>query len=77
VIWNLSEYPLNVYGTVVEMLFTLLVPVGIAIYYPSQAFFGRLQPSYYAFLVVFSIFFIILMYKIFNYLMCFYESGGG
>jgi ABC-2 type transport system permease protein len=77
VLWTLGAYPLNVYGAAAQLFFTLLVPIGIATYYPSQAFFGRVSLLHYAFLSIFAVFFISLMYMLFNRLMRSYESGGG
>ncbi len=74
---SLSSYPLNIYGIPIQTVFSLLIPVGIATYYPAETLLGIIKPEYYAACLAIALFFIIVCYKSFNYLMRFYESGGG
>jgi ABC-2 type transport system permease protein len=74
---TLAKYPFSIYSFPIQLAFTLLVPVGIAYYYPSQAFFGRIGlPLYLAFLSA-AMALVFIFYLAFRYLMRFYESGGG
>jgi ABC-2 type transport system permease protein len=50
---NLSEftkYPLDVYGKLLQSLFTFLLPVGFISFYPAQYFFNNQQYLVYAYL---------------------------
>lgn len=48
VFWELrgvTSYPLNIYGRWLTLMFTFVLPLGIANYYPSQALIGRLTET--------------------------------
>ncbi len=72
-----SQYPLIVYGFVGQLVFTLLIPVGFASYYPAEAFLSGISPMEFfeALLIAFSI--SAVSYVAFNKLQVYYTSGGG
>jgi ABC-type uncharacterized transport system permease subunit len=74
---TLTNFPLSVYGGIAQMFFTLLVPIGVAGYYPVQVLLGGVTPEWYVVLIVLSVVFIFVFYRLFNVLMRSYESGGG
>ncbi|MDE1846198.1 MAG: ABC-2 family transporter protein [Candidatus Micrarchaeota archaeon] len=72
-----SKYPLSIYGTVGTLIFTFLVPMGFATYYPIEAVTGKL--STYAIVAVFvgMLIFIFALLRIFSHLFKSYSSGMG
>lgn len=77
VINNVSQYPLNIYGLAGQLLFTLVVPVGFASYYPAAAIFSKISTGSSAVTIVAAIILSIISYKLFYKLMENYTSGGG
>lgn len=77
VLTTLSRYPLSAYGIVAQLFFTLLVPVGIATYYPAQVLLWSTTPIYYAAFTALAVISIVAFYKLFNFMIRSYESGGG
>ena len=74
---ELSEFPLSIYGSAAQLFFTLLVPIGVAAYYPLQVLLGNVTPAVYVAMLALSAFFLYAFYWLFNRLMRSYESGGG
>jgi ABC-2 type transport system permease protein len=72
-----SRYPLTVYGFMGQLIFTLLLPVGLASYYPSQAFLSTISSTKYFSVILVSIAVAVISYLLFNKLMEHYTSGGG
>ena len=72
-----NTYPLNIYGSGIQLIFTLILPIGLAVYYPTQVLFSMTTPLFTLILIfVFAI--IIIITKIgFNKLIKSYSSGGG
>lgn len=77
IVFNANEYPISIYGIMGSLLFTIVLPVGIAIYYPASAFMGKISGIEIAAVIVISIAIILssrwLFYKSFEK----YTSGGG
>ncbi|VVB77468.1 ABC-2 family transporter protein [uncultured archaeon] len=74
---TLSRYPLPVFGSSVQLLLTLLVPLGLAIYYPVEVLFGNVTPLSYVSFMALGAALSVAFYLLFNRLMRSYESGGG
>jgi len=72
-----SSYPLNIYGPVFSMLFTVVVPIGVATYYPAGMIFGKISPEAVAMVIAVSALVGITSYKLFYVIMKHYSSGGG
>lgn len=72
-----SRYPLTVYGLVGQLLFTLVIPVGLASYYPSEAVFATIAPATFAGVLAIAATISAVSYLGFNKLMQYYTSGGG
>jgi ABC-type uncharacterized transport system permease subunit len=72
-----GSYPLSAFGTIVMLLFTVLVPIGIAVYYPAELIFGKIDIAFSLAIIAFSIAVAFVSYKLFYVLMRYYTSGGG
>ena len=72
-----GSYPLSVFGTILMLLFSVLVPIGIALYYPAELIFGKTNIAFSLAIILFSIAIVFVSYKLFYVLMCNYTSGGG
>ncbi|MCL4381077.1 MAG: ABC-2 family transporter protein [Candidatus Marsarchaeota archaeon] len=73
-----GDYPINIYGNLIGIaIFSLLIPVGLASYFPALALFGRLSLNYFILIILVNIAIILFSYKIFNLLLRSYNSGGG
>jgi ABC-2 type transport system permease protein len=72
-----SRYPLPVYGIVGQLIFTLVIPVGLASYYPSEAVFGVIAPIVFFGVLAVATTISLISYLSFNRLMQYYTSGGG
>ncbi len=71
-----SEYPLNIYPQAAQWMLTLLLPLAVWIYYPSQAILHRLDgSSFISIAVSFILFF--LSIKVFDISLKKYSSAGG
>ena len=73
----ISSYPLTVFGIVGQMIFTLVIPFGLAYYYPSLALLGLLSVSGYALVIGVTVAITLASYAAFNFLIKGYASGGG
>ncbi len=72
-----ASYPINIYGPVFSLLFTVVVPIGIATYYPAGMIFGKISPGAIAIVIVLSVLVGAISYKLFYAIMKHYSSGGG
>ncbi len=72
-----GSYPLNIFGPFLLLVFTVVLPIGIASYYPSEALFGKISlvPYLEVLALIFAV--TILSYKGTKALMKYYASGGG
>lgn len=73
----IGNYPLTVFGGFGQLLFSLLIPFGLAYYYPARALFGVLSIGAYAEMAGVAIFVIVASYAIFDRYIKRYTSGGG
>lgn len=74
---NFGRYPLSIYGTATTLALTLLFPIGLASYYPAQAFFGAISIVPYISFLLIAVAFTFVFHRAFTHFMRFYESGGG
>ncbi|MDE1873577.1 MAG: ABC-2 family transporter protein [Candidatus Micrarchaeota archaeon] len=72
-----SQYPLAVYGFVGQLLFTLVLPVGFASYYPAKAFLSSISLAGFLEALLISFAISAISYLAFNRLQVYYLSGGG
>jgi ABC-2 type transport system permease protein len=72
-----GNYPLSIYGAVITLLFTVVLPIGIASYYPAEALFGELSALSYTAVIAIEIVVAAISYKGIYALMKRYTSGGG
>ena len=72
-----GSYPLSVFGTIIMLLFSILVPIGIAVYYPAELVFGKINMVFSIAIILFSLALAFVSYKLFYVLMRYYTSGGG
>ena len=72
-----SQYPLTIYSLAGMLLFTLLLPIGLASFYPAELLFTKIDYSLVFVLAVFAIILSYIFYKTTMWLLKFYTSGGG
>ena len=72
-----GSYPLSVFGTIIMLLFSIIVPIGIAVYYPAELMFGKINVAFSIAIILFSLAVAFVSYKLFYVLMRHYTSGGG
>ncbi|MDE1854880.1 MAG: ABC-2 family transporter protein [Candidatus Micrarchaeota archaeon] len=72
-----SSYPLPVYGIVGQLIFTLVIPIGVASYYPSELVLTSVGALTLAVVLLVSVAISTVSYLGFNRLMRHYTSGGG
>jgi ABC-2 type transport system permease protein len=72
-----SSYPLNIFGTTLMILFTIVLPVGLATYYPAGFVFGKISLETLLLLIIFEIISIVVYYKLSKWLLTKYTSAGG
>jgi len=72
-----GSYPLSVFGTIIMLFFSILVPIGIAVYYPAELIFGKINVALSLAIILFSLAVAFVSYKLFYVLMRHYTSGGG
>jgi len=70
-------YPLSIFGTMIMLLFSVLLPIGMAVYYPAELIFGKISIVFSIATILFSIAIAFVSYKLFYVLMRNYTSGGG
>jgi ABC-2 type transport system permease protein len=74
---SVGNYPLSVFGIFGRILFTVLLPIGFAYYYPVQVLLGRVSGLSLVELALGSIVVTAVSYYSFYYLLKKYTSGGG
>ncbi|VVB77393.1 ABC-2 family transporter protein [uncultured archaeon] len=72
-----SKYPLSIFGFAGQLIFTLLLPIGIASYYPAEFVLGRLSLSSAALVFVLALLVGAASYVLFHKFMKGYVGGGG
>jgi ABC-2 type transport system permease protein len=72
-----AQYPLGVYGAVGQLIFTLLLPVGFASYYPARAFLSNISLVGFVEALGASLLIAMASYLVFNMMQRYYTSGGG
>ena len=74
---SVGRFPLTVYGLVGQAIFSILIPVGLAYFYPSQVFFGRFSAPGFALVAAAALLLAYASRKLFYRLMRGYTSGQG
>ena len=74
---GLGQYPLSVYGILGQLIFTILIPIGIAYYYPAEVLFGFVGIEGTIAELLLSIVIILVSRKIIYEVLNGYSSGGG
>lgn len=74
---GLGQYPLSVYGILGQLIFTILIPIGIAYYYPAEVLFGFVGIEGTIAELLLSIVIILVSRKIIYEVLKGYSSGGG
>jgi len=77
IISNAGRYPLKVYPLLGQVVFSLLLPIGIASYYPSAAMLSEASPVGVAEVAIVSVLLFWISHRLFYSLMKKYTSGGG
>lgn len=81
IIMNISSmvgtYPISIYGIGIQLIFTILIPIGFAVYYPIESLLGFVNPFFGILSIIASIVLILLFRYAFNRLIKGYSSGGG
>jgi ABC-2 type transport system permease protein len=72
-----AQYPLPIYGIAIQSVFSVMIPVGIAVYYPTEAFFGTISPTVCVYAVIVGVAVALLSRMALYRLMQGYSSGGG
>ncbi|MGC9099584.1 MAG: ABC-2 family transporter protein [Candidatus Micrarchaeia archaeon] len=74
---NAVSYPLSIYGIAGLVLFTAVMPIGLATFFPAEALFSKIETSTFAFAIALEIIFMYAYYKASAWLLTKYSSGGG
>ncbi len=72
-----GSYPLNIFGSFLLLVFTVVLPIGIASYYPPEVLFGKLSAVTYAEVLIVILVVAFASYKASQALIKHYASGGG
>ncbi len=75
--YSFADYPISIFGPIGIALFTFVLPVGLASFYPAQALLGVLELKSVAALVVVSLAFFGVSLLAWNAGMKKYQSAGG
>ncbi len=76
VLKSASTYPLGIYGFSGQLLFSLLLPIGFAYYYPTEVLLHS-SPYVFLFSIVGSVVIGLVSYRLFNVLIKKYTGAGG
>lgn len=76
-ILNANEYPLSIYGVVGTMLFTFVLPVSLAVYFPAEVLLGFAGLQYMVGAVALASVMALAFYRAFYRMFMSYASGGG
>ncbi len=74
---NFSRYPLTLYGIIGVVLFTIVVPLGIATFYPAGIIVGKLSLAGYLVVIAIGVILAFMFYKLSKYLLRSYTSAMG
>jgi ABC-2 type transport system permease protein len=75
---NATNYPLKIYGGLGVTVFTVLIPFGVAVFYPAELLLGRISYASTAAIVAFELLLIFLFYRFSKWVIeNKYVSGGG
>lgn len=74
---NFSKYPLNLYGLIGVIFFTIVIPIGIASYYPSAIIVGKISYDTYILVAAIALAMIYLFYRISRMVLRGYTSALG
>jgi ABC-type uncharacterized transport system permease subunit len=74
---RVGQYPLPIYGITMQAVFSLAIPVGIAVYYPAEAFFGMIDLASSLYVMLFAIAIALVSRTLLYKFMRGYSSGGG
>ncbi|MGC8680354.1 MAG: ABC-2 family transporter protein, partial [Candidatus Micrarchaeia archaeon] len=72
-----AAYPLNIYGTAGLLLLSVVMPIGFATFYPAEAIFNKLGIGDISIIILIELFILYFYYKISEWLITKYTSGGG
>lgn len=72
----LSSYPLSIYKKWFRNLFTYIIPYGLICYYPLVYLMGKSDNAFYGITPIFTLIFLALGYKIWNFGLKSYQSVG-
>ncbi len=72
-----SSYPLDIFGPTIMVLFTIGLPIGLATYYPAGFVFGKIPEETILIVIAFEMISIAVYYKLSEWLLTKYTSGGG
>lgn len=72
-----GSYPLSIFGSAMLMVFTVVLPIGIASYYPPEVLFGKISIVPYLGVMALIIAIALVGYKGTEVLIRHYASGGG
>ena len=72
-----GSYPLNIFGSFLLLIFTVVLPIGIASYYPPEVLFGKISALPYIEVLVVILAVAFASYKASQALIKRYASGGG
>ena len=74
---SLGRFPMAIYKEPIQSIFTFIIPVGIMMYFPSQALLGVLSLSGFLISFVISSVLFLASMKLWNYALRKYQSWGG
>ncbi len=74
---SVGGYPMSVYGYFGQLIFTLLIPFGLAYYYPAEVLLGKIGIMQYLILSCIALAIALASYLLFERVMREYASGGG
>ena len=73
---QVAQYPMSIYKKPVLIFFSVIVPISLVNYYPLDYLTGRSTNIIYLFLPLFTLIFLFISIKIFNYGTRKYSSTG-
>lgn len=74
---SVSKYPLSIYGVFGSLIFTFIIPLGLATYYPVEAITGKLSAIQIVLLGLVGIVLVLILLEIVRRLFRGYASGMG
>lgn len=77
VISTAGSYPLKIFGSFLLLIFTVVLPIGVASYYPPEALYGKISMLPYAEVMIVILAVALASYKTSQALIKRYASGGG